>query len=133
MTIGCETTPETNSVERKWQTYAGTDVTIHVSQESSLVEHAPEELHRAEQVVEALRKLLMPPEEGASGPIDIYLLDSTDVRSEEGFPSASQANESDPPEERPRGEAIFCTFDPEIVGKPLIKPLTRHVIARWFG
>jgi ABC-type multidrug transport system fused ATPase/permease subunit len=133
MTIRCETTPEMDGTGRVWQTYAGTNLTIHVPQGSSRAERAPEELRKAEQVVEALRKLLTPPEERAWEPVDIYLMDSMDPAPEAFSGAGSNGNGRERPKERPGDAPILSTVHPEAAGEPLARPLTRHLVARWFG
>src|SRR5258708_36276184 len=108
MTVNCATAPGVTAVEPEWQTYAGTNVRIHRPQDDATAESAKKELHEAEQIVEALRKLLTPTEEPAKGPLEIYLVNPADTASDRPFDSTSRGNGLPPLEEGACGEAILC-------------------------
>ncbi|HMA33070.1 MAG TPA: ABC transporter transmembrane domain-containing protein [Chloroflexia bacterium] len=116
-----------------WRTYAGKRVTVHAPAGSYAAQRAPATLREAEQVVEALEKLLAPPAARPGERLDIYL---TDPCAElpaalAGPPPPSGAAAG--PDALPASTALVQVVQPEAPGEPLPWPLARRLIGRWFG
>src|SRR5215472_15528012 len=110
MTISRETALQRAGENGEWLTYSGAEVTLSVGKRSAAVEQAQTELRASEQIVEALRRLLEPTEEQASGSIEIYLLDSADLPPV-APPGPVILRNSFPPEEEPQKRA-WVQFHP---------------------
>src|SRR5215210_2237636 len=115
-----------------WRTYSAKRIAVHAPDGSYAARRAATELREAERAVAALERLLEPGEDRSGARVDIYLAD----------PVAMPAGDSPvtgAPEDGAGigllegGEAIVRTVQPEAPGEPLVYPLARLLVARWFG
>src|SRR4051812_44163658 len=125
----------TNGHGPNWRTYAGKRVTIYAADGSYAAKRAPLELREAERAIEALEKLLNPPDSkrDAGGRIEIYLTDPVvDLPANTG--GAGTDGAASPPPlllENVSPEAIVRVVQPEAPGEPVTWPLTRLLVPRW--
>jgi len=115
-----------------WRAYEGKGVVIHVPAGSYAETRAAGELREAERALGVLRDLLDPDESGARGRVDIYVTDGFgDVAADGSVPDRRNggARATGVTGER----AVVRVVEPEAPGEPVTWPVTRLVIARWFG
>lgn len=116
-----------SDVRPRWRDNHGKLVTVHALSGSYADRRIQTELHDAEEVAEALVKLLEPPADRRGEPVDIYLTDP--VTAAPGVPPQPNGHDAVPAS----GTAIIRIVQPEAPGEPVALPLTRTLIARWFG
>jgi ABC-type multidrug transport system fused ATPase/permease subunit len=138
MAARCETAQEEGadshtSTGRKWEAFAGTHVTLYALQGSSATERAGETLREAEQIIEALRRLLSPEEERNGAPVCIYLTDPTAPTEDRLFTKASVGEALSRQEETSGSESLSSVVFSEESPGQRASLLTRHLIGRWFG
>ncbi len=114
-----------------WRTFTGKRVIVHAPENSYAIKRAPSEAREAEHLAETLEKLLQPAKEKLGAPVHIYLSDPPlQLPGENSSTNDQAANEQ---AEVVNADSIRRIVQPEAPGEPLAKPLTRLLVARWFG
>ncbi|HMA34190.1 MAG TPA: ABC transporter transmembrane domain-containing protein [Chloroflexia bacterium] len=113
-----------------WRRYPGKHVTVYAPEGSYAGKRAPAELHAAEQAADTLEKLLAPPPARRDASVAIYL---SDPLAAPAAPALGAASGPDGVLAQMAATAIVRVVQPEAPGEPLIWPLTRQLVAAWYG
>src|SRR6476661_8379532 len=105
-----------------WQTVGDRRVRLHTLPGSWAGSRAGTELRRTEKIVEELDSLLQPTREQRGDPLDIYLVDriATDEPTNGAVDTSGTGR-------------IVQVLQPDAPIEPIAWPVTRVLVARWFG
>lgn len=125
----------TNHID--WQSASGRGFTLHAPAGSYAARHLDSELRQAQAIVSELVRILQPGDAVDPDPIEIYLVDPTldaSILEAPARPGNNGDSASEPYREPfASGSTILKVVQPDAPGEPLAMPLTRVLIARWFG
>jgi ATP-binding cassette subfamily B protein len=107
-----------------WRVYRGRSATVYALPDSYAVRRAPTILRDAERILDQLSRFLSPEINATTDPIDIYVTDPSPVATNDsaGETSGPQSDSS-----------ILLVVQPEAPEDPVAIPLTRRMVAQWFG
>jgi len=113
----------------EWVRYAGRHATVLAPPGSFAATRAPQVLQEAERTVTELQRLLAVPARRAAASIDILLVDA--APSPAGLPAIPAAAPPDLTDGA--GPPLLRMVSPEAAAEPLAHPMTKALVAQWFG
>ena len=114
----------------RWSVSRGEWVVVHAAEGSYAGRQSAVALREAERAADALEKLLAPPRERRGAPVDIFLTDPLAAPSGGDGAGGDATDGRVPPAV---ADAIVRVIQPEDPGEPVVWPLARLLIPRWFG
>jgi len=113
----------------EWVRYAGRHATVLAPPGSFAATRAPQVLQEAERTVTELQRLLAVPARRAAASIDILLVDAAPTPA--GLPAIPAAAPPDLTDGA--GPPLLRMVSPEAAAEPLAHPMTKALVAQWFG
>jgi len=113
----------------EWVRYAGRNATVLAPPGSFAATRAPQVLQEAERTITEAQRLLAVPARRAAASIDILLVDA--APSPAGLPAIPAAAPPDLTDGA--GPPLLRMVSPEAAAEPLAHPMTKALVAQWFG
>src|SRR6185295_9821596 len=113
----------------EWVRYAGRHATVLAPPGSFAATRAPQVLQEAERTITEAQRLLAVPARRGAASIDILLVDA--APSPAGLPATPAAAPPDLTDGA--GPPLLRMVSPEAAAEPLAHPMTKALVAQWFG
>ncbi|MEA2382465.1 MAG: ATP-binding cassette, subfamily bacterial [Solirubrobacteraceae bacterium] len=117
------------STRAEWLRYAGRNVTVLAPPASFAATRAPQVLQEAERTIAELQRILAVPARRAPSSVDILLVDAAPPPA--GLPVTPPA--AAPVLSESAGPPLLRMVSPEATSEALAHPMTRALVAQWFG